>query len=160
MIRDYFVRESDVSIGADLDTGYFVVLRKGCKVGDGVKIWSHSTIDADAVVGNRVRIHNHVYISQLVVVEDDVFIGPGTRILNDRYPVRTDPKCWEPPYIKRGAVIGGGVTICPGVTIGERAVIGGGAVVTKDVPSGEVWVGNPAKHLATLPPANKVRRLR
>lgn len=159
MIRDFFIQETGSTIGTDLDTGYFVVVRKDCKIGNNVKIWSHVTIDPGAQIGNNVRVHNHVYVCQNAIIEDDVFIGPGTQLLNDRYPVRTDPECWEPPIIKRGAVVGGGVILCPGVVIGERAVIGGGSVVTRDVPAGEVWVGNPAKHLATLP-SDKVRRLR
>lgn len=150
-IRDYVIQEENVIVGQNLDTGYFVVLRKGAKLGDDVKIWSHSIVDSGAVIGNRVRMHAHVYISQNVVVEDDVFIGPGTQILNDKYPVRTDPKLWEPPIIKQGAVIGGGVTICPAVTIGKGAVIGGGSVVTRDVPPYQIWAGNPARHIATLP---------
>ncbi|MBQ0088170.1 MAG: N-acetyltransferase, partial [Prevotellaceae bacterium] len=46
-----------------------------------------------------------------------------------------------------GASIGAGSTILCGITIGENAMIGIGSVVTKDVPAGEVWVGNPAKFL-------------
>jgi UDP-2-acetamido-3-amino-2,3-dideoxy-glucuronate N-acetyltransferase len=94
-----------------------------------------------------VCIHCNCYVAQLCVVEDGAFIGPGTQLLNDRYPVRRDPTVWEPVTIKCGARIGGGVTILPGVTVGEDALIGGGAVVTKDVPAGEVWVGNPARRL-------------
>ena len=37
--------------------------------------------------------------------------------------------------------------ILKGVTIGARAVIGAGSVVTKDVPDGEIWAGNPAKRI-------------
>lgn len=49
--------------------------------------------------------------------------------------------------MKRGASIGAGSTVLCGVTIGENAMIGIGSVVTKDVPAGEVWVGNPARFL-------------
>lgn len=153
MIRDFFVQEANVEVGDNLDTGYFVVLRQGVRIGDDVKIWSNTVVDSNAKIGNRVRMHCNNYISQGVIVEDDVFIGPGCQILNDKYPVRTDPNLWQPPRLKRGAVIGGGVTICPNVTIGCGAVIGAGSVVTKDVPDRQIWVGNPAKHIATLPPA-------
>ena len=47
----------------------------------------------------------------------------------------------------KGASIGAGSTILPGITIGEDAMIGAGSVVTKNVPAGEIWVGNPAKFL-------------
>ena len=47
--------------------------------------------------------------------------------------------------VKKGASIGAGATILPGITIGKNAVIGAGSVVTRDVPECETWVGNPAK---------------
>ena len=147
MIRQPFIQEDDVRIGENLDTGYFVVLRKGCTIGDNVSIWSQSVIDPGAKIGNNVRMHVGCYISQNSVIEDDVFFGPGVSVLNDRYPPRYDESLWEPPLIKKGAVIGGDVTICPGVTIGEKAIIGAGAVVVKDVPADQIWAGVPARRL-------------
>ena len=47
--------------------------------------------------------------------------------------------------VHKGATIGAGSTILPGIEIGENAMVGAGSVVTKSVPAGEVWVGNPAK---------------
>lgn len=114
-IRNNFHKEEDVEIGENLDTGYGVVLRKGCRVGDNVKIWSHSTVDADARIGNNVRVHNHCYICQGAIVEDDVFLAPHAILCNDKYPVRTDPSFWEPPTIKKGARICAGAIIMPGV---------------------------------------------
>ena len=46
--------------------------------------------------------------------------------------------------------IGGGVTVCPGVTIGARCIIAAGAVVVRDIPDDCMAAGNPAvvkKHL-------------
>lgn len=53
--------------------------------------------------------------------------------------------------MKKGASIGAGAIILPGVTIGERAMIGAGAVVTQDVPDDATVVGNPARTLSWLP---------
>jgi len=47
--------------------------------------------------------------------------------------------------VKRGASIGSGATLLCGITVGENALIGAGSVVTKDVPSGAVVAGNPAR---------------
>jgi acetyltransferase-like isoleucine patch superfamily enzyme len=147
LIRNNVVIEDKVEYGKNLDTGYFVILRTGCLIGDDVCIWSHCTIDPYAIIGNNVRIHNHVYICQYAVVGDDVFIGPGTKLLNDRYPPRYNPDDWEPPIIKEGAIIGGGVIIGPGVTIGEKAIIGAGSVVINNVPANQIWVGTPARRI-------------
>ena len=54
--------------------------------------------------------------------------------------------------IKRGATVGAGAVVLPGVTIGERAMVGAGAVVTKDVEADTVVVGNPARVVRRLEP--------
>lgn len=56
----------------------------------------------------------------------------------------------KPVLIKRGAWIGAGATILPGVTVGENAVVGACAVVTHDVPDNAVAVGNPARVIKTI----------
>ena len=49
--------------------------------------------------------------------------------------------------IRKGAYIGARTVICKSVEIGEYAIVGAGSVVTKDIPSHEVWAGNPAKFI-------------
>ena len=46
--------------------------------------------------------------------------------------------------------LGGGVIVCPGVTIGDRAVVGAGSVVTLDIPADSVAAGNPARIIRPL----------
>ena len=48
--------------------------------------------------------------------------------------------------IEDHVAIGGGATICPGVTIGRNSFIGAGAVVNKDVPPDTLAYGVPARH--------------
>jgi acetyltransferase-like isoleucine patch superfamily enzyme len=55
------------------------------------------------------------------------------------------------PTIRRGARIGGGAVLCPGVEIGEEAFVGAGAVVVRDVEPETVVVGNPARPLREVP---------
>lgn len=140
--------EDDVTIGNDFDCGYNVVLRKSCKIGDRVRIWSNTVIDAGAVIGDDTRIHCNCYISQNCKIGNGVFIGPGTQLLNDKYPPRRDPMTWQPVVIEDGVAIGGSVTILPGVIVHTGAMVGAGAVVTKDVEPGAMVIGNPAHEIA------------
>ena len=55
-----------------------------------------------------------------------------------------------PTIVKKSASVGAGSTILCGITIGENAMIGAGSVVTKDVPAGELWFGNPAKFVRKI----------
>jgi acetyltransferase-like isoleucine patch superfamily enzyme len=78
-------------------------------------------------------------------IGNNVFLGPGATILNDKYP----PSANKAPVIKDEAVIGGRAVLLPDITVGYRAVVGGGSVVTKDVPDEVVVVGNPARIIMT-----------
>jgi acetyltransferase-like isoleucine patch superfamily enzyme len=56
------------------------------------------------------------------------------------------------PTIRRGARVGGGATLLPGIEIGSEAFVGAGAVVVRDVPAGKLVVGVPARVLRDVPP--------
>jgi acetyltransferase-like isoleucine patch superfamily enzyme len=78
-----------------------------------------------------------------------VFVAPCVVTTNDDFMGRTEKRLelMAGPTIRRGARVGGGAVLCPGVEIGEEAFVGAGAVVTKDVPARAVVVGNPARVL-------------
>lgn len=126
---------------------YCVIFPK-CKIGENCNICSHCLIENDVKIGNNVTIKSGVQIWDGIELEDDVMIGANTTFTNDLYP-KSKNKDWTLLKTKvcKGASIGAGSTILPGLTIGERSLIGAGSVVTKDVPSGEIWVGNPARFL-------------
>lgn len=122
----------------------------GCEIGDNCMIGPFVEIQKEVKIGNNVRVQSHSFICTGVIIEDDVFIGHGVMFINDRSPsVKTAREgTWklERTLVKRGASIGNNATILP-VTIGENALIGAGSVVTKDVPPNTIVVGNPAKIL-------------
>jgi maltose O-acetyltransferase len=92
-----------------------------------------------------------------VTIGDDVQIGPNVQLLTATHPLEPQPRRdkWEaaePITIGDNVWLGGGVIVCPGVTIGRDTVVGAGAVVTRDLPAGVLAVGNPARVLRRLTP--------
>lgn len=149
----------DVKLGRDVRIYGFVNLY-GCQIGDETRLGTFVEIQKNAVIGNRCKISSHTFICEGVHIEDDVFIGHGVMFTNVSYPRATNaagqPQTeadWvvEPTWVRRGASIGSGAVIRCGVTIGAGAMVGAGAVVTRDIPPGEVWAGNPARFLKKVP---------
>ena len=132
--------QDEVLIGDETRIGSMTLIHKGAVIGRGCTIGSHCNI-CDARIADRVSIQTGCHITRGVVIEDDVFVGPGVITLNDK--LMGGPPAY--PRICRGAKIGGGSVILPGVTIGENATVGSGSVVTRDVPAGATVLGNPAK---------------
>ncbi len=152
---DYLCIAEDVKLGKDVRLAKFINLY-GCIIGDNTKIGAFVEIQKNATIGRNCKISSHTFICEGVTIEDDVFIGHGVTFVNDSYPRATagDGKLqteadWtvEPTLVQKGASIGSGATILAKVTIGEGAIVGAGSVVTKDVPSGTIVAGNPAKIL-------------
>ncbi|MCI0635903.1 MAG: sugar O-acetyltransferase [Actinobacteria bacterium] len=90
-----------------------------------------------------------------VTVGNDVQVGPYVQLLTATHPVEAEPRRakWEsgePIVIGDNAWLGGGVIVCPGVTIGADTVVGAGAVVTRDLPDAVLAVGNPARVVRAL----------
>ena len=141
------VTGKDVEIGKDVSIWNYVVIGDSTKIGDGTIIGSFVDLGKNVTIGKKCNIQAHVTISNGCVLGDNVFIAPNTSLLNDKYPKSS---LLTPPIIKSYAVIGGGVTILPGVTVSENAIIGGGSVVTKDVAPKSVVAGCPAKIVMTL----------
>ena len=135
-------------IGARCQIWQYVVILENAQIGDDVNICSHCFIENEVVIGNRVTIKNGVQLWDGVIVEDDVFIGPNVTFTNDKYPrSKNDDYHLATTMLKKGASIGGGAVILPGVTIGANAIVGAGSVVTSDVKENTVVLGNPAKYL-------------
>ena len=134
------------NIGDNTNIWQFCVVFPEAKIGTGCNICANVLIENEVVVGNNVTVKSGVQLWDGVTLEDNVFIGPNVTFTNDLFPRSKNPD-WKlsKTVVKKGASIGANATILCGITIGENAMIGAGSVVTKDVPSGEVWVGNPAR---------------
>lgn len=146
MIHELAIVSAETSIGADTRIWQFAIVLAGARIGSDCNLNAHTLVEGGAVLGDRVTLKSGVYVWDGVTLEDDVFVGPNAVFTNDKKPrSKFHPPEYLKTTVKRGASIGGGAVILPGITIGESATVGAGAVVTKDVPAGETWVGNPAR---------------
>ncbi len=137
------------SIGKNTIIWQFSVILPGAILGSDCNICSHCFIENDVTIGDRVTIKNGVKIFDSIEIEDDVFIGPNVTFTNDLYPksernLKTKKK-FPKTKVCKGASIGAGSIILPGITIGEFSLIGAGSVVDKNVKNNSIFYGNPAK---------------
>lgn len=128
-----------------------------------------SPIDASTTVfppfytnfGRLITLGKNVFINHAcsfldiggITLEDDVQIGPRVNLTSENHPLDPAERKTVIPkgiLIRRNAWIGAGVTILPGVTVGEHAIVAAGAVVSRDVPARTVVAGVPARVIRTL----------
>jgi acetyltransferase-like isoleucine patch superfamily enzyme len=126
------------------DTRSAVVVRENAvlEIGDNFKM-SNSAI----YCASRISIGNNVMLGGSCKIWDTDFhpldAGERRKNPNENYKVK-------PIVIEDDVFIGGFSIVLKGVTIGKASVIGAGSVVTKDVPPGEIWAGNPARFIRKL----------
>lgn len=162
-MNEYQCIAEDVKLGNGVRLSKFINLY-GCEIGENTKIGAFVEIQKNAKIGRNCKISSHTFICEGVTIEDNVFIGHGVTFINDVYPRATNSegglqseKDWkiELTLVKKGASIGSGSTVLSNVTIGENVLIGAGSVVTKDVESGAIVAGNPAKFLRYITEAKR-----
>lgn len=152
------------------------ILEDSVEVGDGTTIWSEVHVRHDAKIGERCiigektyvaygveignlcKLNAFVYVCNGVTIEDGVMIGAHSTFTNDRFPRAAN---WDLTELQpssptehtlqtrvcRGASLGAGVCVAPGVTIGEFATVGMASVVIHDVQPHMLVAGNPARRL-------------
>jgi acetyltransferase-like isoleucine patch superfamily enzyme len=140
-------------VGARVILGDQSCVRERVRIADDVVLGRGSLVENDTTIGAMTLIQADAYITAYSTLEDHVFVAPCVVTTNDNFMGRTEGRheLVKGPTIRRGARVGGGAILCPGVEIGEEAFVGAGAVVTKDVPARAVVVGNPARVLREVP---------
>ena len=140
-------------VGARVIVGDQACVRERCAIGDDVVLGRGALVENDTTIGALTKIQAHAYVTAYTTIEEEVFIAPCVTTTNDNFMGRTEARheLVKGPTIRRGARVGGGAVICPGVEIGEEAFVGAGAVVTKDVPPRMVAVGVPAQAIRPVP---------
>ncbi|MCX8007494.1 MAG: N-acetyltransferase, partial [Coriobacteriia bacterium] len=128
-------------------------VRERCRIGEGVVIGRAVTVENDTAIGSRTKVQSGAYITAYVTIEDDVFVAPMVVTTNDNFMGRTEKRfaLLKGCTIRRGARVGGGAHVLPGVEIGEEAFVATGAIVTRDVPPRTVVMGVPARPVRQVP---------
>ena len=139
-------------IGARVIVGDQSCIRERVDIGDDVVVGRGVLVENDTTIGALTKIQAEAYITAYSTLEDNVFIAPCVVTTNDNFMGRTERRhaLIKGPTIRRGARVGGGAVLCPGIVIGEEAFIGAGAVVTKDVDPRMLVVGSPARVLRAI----------
>lgn len=129
-----------------LGPGACVLPRFQCSYGSLISLGANSFVNHDALFMDDGTI----------TLGDDVRIGPRTQLLTALHPMHEHEQRragWERPApitIGDNTWFGGGVIVCPGVSIGANTVIGAGSVVIRDIPDHVFAAGNPAQPIRQL----------
>lgn len=117
----------------------------------------HVDFGEQIVIGDRTFVNFNLTALDVapITIGSDCQIGPNVQLLTPTHPIAPQPRkdkleAAEAIVIEDNVWLGGGVIVCPGVTIGENSVIGAGSVVTKDIPANVVAVGNPARVIRSI----------
>jgi acetyltransferase-like isoleucine patch superfamily enzyme len=140
-------------IGERVIVGDQACVRERVEIDDDVVVGRGSLVENDTTFGALTKIQAHAYVTAYSTLEDNVFIAPCVTTTNDNFMGRTERRreLMKGPTIRRGARIGGGAVLLPGIEIGEEAFVGAGAVVTRDVAPRSLVVGSPARLLRQVP---------
>ncbi len=141
------------TFGAGCIVGDNAGVRERCTIGERAVVGRGVTVENDTTIGARTKIQSGAYVTAYVTVEDDVFIAPMVVTTNDNFMGRTEARfaSLKGCTIRRGARIGGGSHILPGIEIGEEAFVATGSVVTRDVAPRTLVMGVPAKPVREVP---------
>jgi acetyltransferase-like isoleucine patch superfamily enzyme len=147
-------------LGPDVIIGDQASVRERCRLGEGVVVGRGVCVENDVPIGAFTKIQSNSYITAYSELEDHVFIAPCVTTTNDNFMGRTEARheLIKGAIIRRGARVGGGVVILPGIEIGAEAFVAAGALVTRDVPAGKLVAGLPAQVWRDVPPEEMVGR--
>ena len=151
---------SGCEIGENSHIYHHTILMSGTKVGKYCRIGTMCHFQGDVVVGDWVTMVSHCHLTSGMKIGDGAFLSvgilsgnalrPGGRLHPDEIKVIT------PPVIEKGARLGAGAIINPGVVIGQEALVGSGSLIPKSIPPFKVAVGAPARVLKDIPDHERI----
>lgn len=147
IIRSNSIIYEGVTVGDYFQTGHNCIIRENNIIGHHTSFGNLSELPGDSQLGNYVRVHSKVMLSERNIIEDYVWIFPLVVITNVKYSPVSE---FLVTHVKEYALIFASAIILPGITIGENAIIGAGALVTKDVPKERLIIGNPGRDIKSV----------
>ena len=149
-IRSGSIIYSEVSIDNNCQTGHNVLIREKTTIAENTLIGTNSIIDGNVTIGKSVSIQTGVYIPPFSAIGNNVFMGPYSKLTNDKYMMRKEYKLIG-PSIEDNVSLGANSIIFPGIKIRFGTIVGAGAVVTKDTNEKDIIIGNPGTILKKVP---------
>ena len=147
IMRSYSIIYEGVTIGDFFQTGHNCIIREDNIIGHHTSFGSFSELPGNSFIGNYVKIHSKVMLSERNIIEDYVWIFPFVVLTNVKYSPVSE---FLVTRVKEYALIFASAIVLPGITIGENSIIGAGALVTKDVPKERLVIGNPGKDIKSV----------
>ncbi|HWQ62401.1 MAG TPA: acyltransferase [Negativicutes bacterium] len=144
---------ASATIGENALIADLASVRENCKIGNYVVVGRGVAVENKTTIGDYTKIQTGAYITAYMDIADHVFVAPMVTFTNDNFMGRTEErfKHIRGATVKRGARVGGGAVILPGVEIGEETFVAAGALVTKNTAAGKVVKGMPAKEFKDVP---------
>jgi acetyltransferase EpsM len=109
-----------------------VLIGASSRIGAGSVILGHSSITADARLGDHVLVNPGCTVAHDNALQDFATLSPGVHLAGH-------------VSVEWGAFLGTGACVIPRIRIGARAIVGAGAVVIRNVSPGQTVYGNPAR---------------
>ena len=141
-----------MEIGNNTLIGDNASIREGVRIGEYCILSRGVTVNYNTHIGNRTKIMDLSHITGNCDIGDDVFISVLVATTNDRAigKLGYEEERIQGPKIGNQVAIGAGANILPGVKIGDRSIIAAASLVNKDVPTGKMVAGSPARLLKTI----------
>lgn len=146
-------------IHADCWINHHAIVRENSVIYKFCSLGSYTICEDNVSIGENTVVHNHTMIAAQTKIEPCVFIGPNVTFTNNS-PIghlRDLPGTIRGAILRFGCAIGGGVTIYPGIEVGQESIVAGGATVIRDVSPKIIVGGNPAAKIKNIDDAYRIK---